>query len=753
MTMANVYILPINDDVAGPALELLRGVVQPNSRSLPHITVRYSKEESYLPENRLYSEFVADEVSLIEPSTFDHEGSQRSAVGTVFFRSSSDQLEHLQYKPDFPQSVFHISIYDGPPNEDAANVLKILREYPWHLRIPLPRTSLTRGVNKTTPAQGPISSASESLLAELGYDIGVLSAPFLEKVAVVRAVCQYLHRELPRTNWGADRDPNAEPVVEFHPDQGAFWSRIELMDDMTRNRALSAERSVLRSRGSFMTPPEIAYDIVRAASDLFGGRDARYGDPSTGGGIFLAALLRQIGPQRIRAATLVEADRTSAAVTAGRWNHLGYDVTVDDFVNRMLSEGQAGSPESQAETSENEGVHWFDERPNLVITNPPYVRSQSLDNELVEIWREAIRRNLGIRVDRRSDLFSYFVLSSHSWIEDGGLGAWLLPSEFMFTNYGSALRKYLAEHVTLLRVHLYDGPSVFSNARVSSCAVFYLKRPPVKDSLAIFSAGGSIDKSNQSRSVLLSSLSSAKKWHRIADDGVLPDASMVYDTLDRWFEVRRGIATGANNFFVVDQAAKDSFGEGVDQWLKPVLPKARQLVGPVVESDAFGRPVLPEIKWLIDSSATLEEIEKASPALAQYLREIQVLVSGRTLVSRRKPFYKQERNRPPRFFFSYMSRDAAPARRFYLNRSGAVALNNYLVLHPRPELQEWLDSKADRDLQVLRALRELDAATLERAGRVYVEGLTKIEPRELASMPFRFPAATIRESGFDIMGL
>lgn len=38
---------------------------------------------------------------------------------------------------------------------------------------------------------------------------------------------------------------------------------------------------------------------------------------------------------------------------------------------------------------------------------------------------------------------------------------------------------------------------------------------------------------------------------------------------------------------------------------------------------------------------------------------------------------------------------------------------------------------------VLTGLRELDASEMARGGRVYVEGLTKIEPRELAALPLR----------------
>lgn len=729
--MATVYTLPIEDSVAAPALELMRWSVQPTSRNLPHITVRYSRDGAYLPSSDLYGEFVADEVTLLEPATFDHQGSQRNSVRTVFLRCLSDQLEYLQYKPDFPQSVFHISIYDGDPSKAAAEALKVLREFPWDLRVKLPRTRLATGSHKRHPGSEALTEPALDLRARLGLDGDALTSD-RGRPHALRLLCEYLHQQLPRGAHQLHAQIESHSTDPQNPEQGAFWSRVELMDDLTRNRALAADRGRLRKRGAFMTPPEIAYDIVKAASRILGSRDVSYGDPSSGGGIFVAALLRQIGSQRIRSATLVDSDRASVSVAADRWAHLGFTAAVDDFVSRML--GPTPNDDPVATLS-----HWYESKPDLIMTNPPYVRSQALDDQDVDKWRRSIRSKLSIDVDARSDLYTYFVLASHDWLAQDGIGVWLVPNEFMFTNYGRAMREYLTRNVTLVKIHTYDGPSVFANARVSSCAIFYAKRPSTGDSLVEFSAGGDIESPLSTRSVSIKALAAASKWHTIADEGIVPPALNIGGevTIADMFHVRRGVATGANSMFIVDSARFEEFGEPARRWLKPVLPRARDLYGPVVESDPDGNPIVPKLRWMIDSDAGLDEIELASPKLAAYLREIAAAVGERTLVARRKPFYRQERNKPTRFFFSYMSRDVAPARRFYLNRSRAVALNNYLVLHPREELDRWIAAGEGRDLAVLTALRELDPAALARGGRTYVEGLTKIEPRELSAMPFR----------------
>src|ERR1041385_1680438 len=49
-----------------------------------------------------------------------------------------------------------------------------------------------------------------------------------------------------------------------------------------------------------------------------------------------------------------------------------------------------------------------------------------------------------------------------NWLQENGIGALLLPSEFMDVNYGEALRRYLCQDVELLRIHRFDPNDVRS---------------------------------------------------------------------------------------------------------------------------------------------------------------------------------------------------------------------------------------------------------------------------------------------------
>jgi hypothetical protein len=45
---------------------------------------------------------------------------------------------------------------------------------------------------------------------------------------------------------------------------------------------------------------------------------------------------------------------------------------------------------------------------------------------------------------------------AHGWMSQDAIAGWLIPSEFMDFNYGRALKHYLLDAVTLLRIHRFD---------------------------------------------------------------------------------------------------------------------------------------------------------------------------------------------------------------------------------------------------------------------------------------------------------
>src|SRR3954447_6752543 len=164
-----------------------------------------------------------------------------------------------------------------------------------------------------------------------------------------------------------------------------------------------------------------------------------------------------------------------------------------------------------------------------------------------------------------------------------GLAIWLIPSEFLDVNYGSAVKAYLTEKVKLLHIHRYCPSDVqFCDALVTSAIVVYQKAPPLPNHQARLSFGGPITDPVESETVTLAALRRARKWTGLATGSVA--AAEPSHTLGDFFAIKRGMATGANGFFILDR--QEALRKGIPaEFLRPILPSSRHLPDTVIEAE------------------------------------------------------------------------------------------------------------------------------------------------------------------------
>ena len=121
--------------------------------------------------------------------------------------------------------------------------------------------------------------------------------------------------------------------------------------------------------------------------------------------------------------------------------------------------------------------------------------------------------------------------------------------------YGCQLRgkvkRYLTESVTLIRIHRFCPADVqFDDALVSSAVLVFEKRSPEPNHTVAISFGGTLIQPNMKDDVSLDELRMAKKWTRFPRQG-RDTSKRCTVTLGDLFTVKRGLATGNNEFFIV----------------------------------------------------------------------------------------------------------------------------------------------------------------------------------------------------------
>jgi hypothetical protein len=473
--------------------------------------------------------------------------------------------------------------------------------------------------------------------------------------------------------------------------------------------------------GQFATPPALAAEMAAYTRELWRGRTdkVRFLDPAIGTGSFFSALRKAGRPGWLASASGIELDAQFADAAVRLWASEGLRVVTGDFTK--IKPPRAG------------------ERPNLILTNPPYVRHHHLDQEDKIRLKTIASAITGTEVSGLTGLYCYFMFLSHHWLADGGIGVWLVPSEFMDVNYGRALQHYLTDHVTLLHVHRFDPQNVqFDDALVSSAIVVYEKRKPQTDHKVKFSYGGSLLKPEISELVPINALRESRKWSGFGRDArtarLRPNASPT--TLATLFTVKRGIATGANDFFILSCGEAKRLGIS-EKFLKPVLPSPRELSETVIEADRRGYPRVENPRAVIDTDMSRDEILVECPALWRYLKQGEERgIPALYLASKRTPWYRQEQRPPAPFLCTYMGRGGRNKTpfRFFWNRSRATATNVYLLLYPTGPLQLALDRDPTLHERVFDLLRGIESRLLLNEGRVYGGGLHKLEPAELGNL-------------------
>lgn len=223
--------------------------------------------------------------------------------------------------------------------------------------------------------------------------------------------------------------------------------------------AVTAEQEATRVKrhGVHYTPDEIADFLAQRALSLVPGRHLRVLDPACGDGALLVAIARAVGG---RSATLCGIDRDPAALERARQRLLPYrtetldvELKCSDFLADTATTVRA---RGQLLLSREDAIS--DEAFDIVIANPPYVRTQVLGSSSAQSLAKAFG------LSGRVDLYHAFVVAMTAVLRTGGALALLCSNRFLTTRTGQDLRRFLATNYELDGIYDLGDTKLFSAA-------------------------------------------------------------------------------------------------------------------------------------------------------------------------------------------------------------------------------------------------------------------------------------------------
>ncbi len=112
---------------------------------------------------------------------------------------------------------------------------------------------------------------------------------------------------------------------------------------------------------------------------------------------------------------------------------------------------------------------------DVIIGNPPYVRQETLG----ESFKAYAQKNFATYAGT-ADLYIYFIEQAHRLLKPDGYFGMIVSNKWMRSNYGKALRDFLASQATLLEIIDFGELPVFETAATFPAIIITRKQPTQK---------------------------------------------------------------------------------------------------------------------------------------------------------------------------------------------------------------------------------------------------------------------------------
>jgi len=193
---------------------------------------------------------------------------------------------------------------------------------------------------------------------------------------------------------------------------------------------LIEDASAQKLRGAYYTPPAIASFILHWG--INGSNDADILEPSCGDGVFLEQMARE--NMLFHHVTAVEYEAVEAEKARAIRLH-DSEVINSDFHRFCLDTEQ---------------------RFNLVVGNPPFIRYQYYDEGQQTLAGEIFKK-AGLKRSKLTNAWVTFVVGCSLLLKETGKMGFVIPSELLQVTYAQQLRKYLATSFNKINIISFEN--------------------------------------------------------------------------------------------------------------------------------------------------------------------------------------------------------------------------------------------------------------------------------------------------------
>lgn len=478
---------------------------------------------------------------------------------------------------------------------------------------------------------------------------------------------------------------------------------INLFNNLIENNYSSnSDTKYRRTLGQFFTPYKVAEFM---AEWILGNRLEKINvlDPATGFGIFERAISQRNKSSKQLKFSLWEIDKKIVDELTDITRRLGIkaEINCGDFMSANLASKYDG-----------------------IISNPPYYKHHYIINKKA-IYKE-VCMNAHFKFSLQTNIYCWFLIKSINLLADSGRLAFIIPSEFLNSNYGEKVKEYLLKTGIILHlINVSFDENVFENALTTSIIILGEKSKNKDNSIDFYNVTKTEHISNLSnflrkharRRYFSKDLDPKVKWRNYFNPDDETVTKNCLSPFSNFGKFSRGIATGANNYFTLtNKERKDN--KIPKQCLFPCITKSSH-----AQDLIFGNK---DFKSLLNNNKKVFLFNgemSTSKTCTDYIKKGEKLGVDKLYLTRnRKPWYSVEKRKLSKIWVSVFGRSGL---KFVWNTSKCLNLTCFHAFYPTNLGQKYLD------ILFLYLNTNYAKKLLNREKREYGNGLEKFEPNDI----------------------
>lgn len=350
-----------------------------------------------------------------------------------------------------------------------------------------------------------------------------------------------------------------------------------------------------------------------------------------------------------------------------------------------------------------------------IICNPPYLKFHDYDNGK---FIPQVNSYLGTNLNGFTNIYTLFLLKSIAQLNEGGRLAYIVPSEFLNSDYGVEVKRHILQSGTLRHIIIFDFTEcAFDDALTTACILFCQKDnfehdirfSVIKDVSALSSA------LTNYVSYKASELDAGIKWKQYYE-ATRSSKYMHLVPFSTFAKVTRGIATGANEFFAFKNSKIDKYNIS-EECVLPCICHAQDVKSQIFTKDDFHLLANEDKNVYLFNGCADEENHNVK----SYIRiGVENKYSERYLCASRKPWYAIENRTPSPIWVSVFNRSGL---RFVRNDANIHNLTTFHCVYTTDQI--------DTDILFSYLLTNVAKEIFLDNSRQYGNGLIKFEPNDL----------------------